>query len=65
MTDPLELQRRNMIEYKQIDICGNEVIIDGESQMPDYLSEKLLLEEYQEKIQAESEFENKFKKFNN
>ena len=46
MTDPLELQRRNMIEYQQIDIYGNEVIIDGESQMPDYLSEKLLLEEY-------------------
>ena len=55
MTDPLELQRRNMIEYQQIDIYGNEVIIDGESQMPDYLSEKLLLEEYQEKIQAESD----------
>ena len=55
MIHPLELQRRNMIEYQQIDIYGNEVIIDGESQMPDYLSEKLLLEEYQEKIQAESD----------
>jgi hypothetical protein len=52
---PLELQRRNMIAYQQIDNQGNHIVIDGESQMPDYLSEKFLLEEYQEKLQAKQE----------
>lgn len=55
MTHPLELQRRNIIEYEQIDNEGNHIIIDSKSQMPDYLSEKFLLEEYQEKIQAEND----------
>ncbi len=55
MTHPLELQRKNMIAYQQIDNEGNHIVIDGESQMPDYLSKKLLLEEYQEKIQAEND----------
>jgi NTP pyrophosphatase (non-canonical NTP hydrolase) len=55
MTHPLELQRRNMISYQQIDNQSNEIIIDGESQMPNYLSEKLLLEEYQEFLQATQE----------
>jgi hypothetical protein len=54
MIHPLELQRSNMIAYEQIDNEGNHIVIDGESQMPDYLGKKLLLEEYQEKIQAES-----------
>lgn len=55
MTHPLELQHRNMIAYQQIDNEGNHIVIDGESQMPDYLSEKLLLEEYQELLQAKQE----------
>jgi|688.fasta_scaffold41490_15 hypothetical protein len=55
MIHPLKLQRSNMIAYEQIDKDGNHIIIDGKSQMPDYLSEKFLLEEYQEKIQAESD----------
>ena len=55
MAHPLELQRRNMIAYQQIDNQGNHIVIDGESQMPDYLSEKFLLEEYQEKLQAKQE----------
>lgn len=55
MTHPLELQRRNMIAYEQIDNEGNHIIIDGKSQMPDYLSEKFLLEEYQELLQAKQE----------
>jgi len=55
MTHPLEMQRRNMIEYQQIDIQGNNIIIDNESQMPNYLGEKLFLEEYKEKLQAQEE----------
>ncbi len=39
MIHPLELQRSNMIAYEQIDNEGNHIIIDGKSQMPDYLSE--------------------------
>jgi len=55
MTHPLELQRRNMTEYQQIDNEGNHIIINGVSQMPNYLSEKFLLEEYQELLQAKQE----------
>ena len=55
MTHPLELQHRNMIAYEQIDKDGNHIIIDSESQMPDYLGEKFLLEEYQELLQAKQE----------
>jgi len=55
MTHPLELQRRNMIEYQQIDIQGNALFKeDGTNKVPDYVN-NLFMEEYKEKLQAEKE----------
>jgi len=55
MTDPLELQRRNMIEYQQIDNQGNELFKkNGKSKMPDYLN-NLFMEEYKEGQEAKQE----------
>ena len=55
MTDPLDLQRRNMIEYQQIDNQGNELFKkNGKSKMPDYLN-NLFMEEYKEGQEAKQE----------
>lgn len=55
MTHPVELQRRNMIEYQQIDNQGNTLFKeDGTSKVPDYIN-NLFIEEYKEKIQAKQE----------
>ena len=55
MIHPLELQRRNMIEYQQIDIQGNALFKeDGTNKVPDYVN-NLFMEEYKEKLQAEKE----------
>jgi hypothetical protein len=55
MTDPLGLQRRNMIEYQQIDNQGNELFKkNGKSKMPDYLN-NLFMEEYKEGQEAKQE----------
>jgi len=55
MTDSLELQRRNMIEYQQIDNQGNELFKkNGKSKMPDYLN-NLFMEEYKEGQEAKQE----------
>lgn len=55
MTHPVELQRRNMIEYQQIDNQGNTPLKeDGTSKVPDYIN-NLFMEEYKEKIQAKND----------
>lgn len=55
MTHPVELQRRNMIEYQQIDNQDNTLLKeDGTSKVPDYIN-NLFMEEHKEKIQAKQE----------
>ena len=55
MIHPLELQRRNMIEYQQIDNQGNELFKkNGKSKMPDYLN-NLFMEEYKEGLKAQGD----------